>query len=359
LFSLGAYDYDLPKALIAQKPLNKRDESRLMVLNRETGDISHHLFCDIDKLLKPNDVLVVNNTEVIPGRLIGHKSSTGGRIEVLLLDYAQADKQESAPGQFRCNCLVRASKSPKVGDRLTFNAGLTGEVIASERGFHTILFNSDGDFEQILYEIGKVPLPPYIHRPLEDNRKAKIETNDKLAYQTVYASQKGAIAAPTAGLHFTRALLERLKENSIKIVEITLHVGYGTFSPVRVSDIRDHVMHSEAYHISKESAEAINAGKKKGARIIAVGTTCVRTLETASDNRGRISSGSDQCDLFIYPGYRFKMIDGMITNFHLPRSTLLMLVSAFAGIAPLMKAYKEAIERQYRFYSYGDAMFIA
>jgi len=357
LFSLGAYDYDLPKALIAQKPLNNRDESRLMLLNRATGDMSHYLFCDIDKLLKPNDVLIVNNTEVIPGRLIGHKS-TGGRIEVLLLDYAQADKQASASGQFRCNCLVRASKSPKVGDRLEFNARLIGEVIASERGFHTILFSFDGDFEQILYEIGKVPLPPYIHRPLEDNRKADIEKNDKLAYQTVYASQKGAIAAPTAGLHFTRALLERLKENSVKIVEITLHVGYGTFSPVRVSDIREHVMHSEAYHISKESAEAINAAKKKGGRIIAVGTTCVRTLETASDHRGRISSGSGQCDLFIYPGYRFKMIDGMITNFHLPRSTLLMLVSAFTGIDRLMKAYEEAIERQYRFYSYGDAMLI-
>ena len=353
MFSLSAYDYDLPENLIAQEPLEKRDESRLLFLNRDTGHLSHHRFRDIVDFMAPDDVLVINNTEVIPGRLLG-KKSTGGKIEVLLLNYTQDFKRFLKQGICVCDCLVKTSRPPVPGTLFYFEKGLKGEVLSGQQGLYTIQFSFKGDFESLLYKIGKVPLPPYIRRPTGDKG-----LNDKSTYQTVYASQKGAIAAPTAGLHFTQSLLDRLKANSIKVVEITLHVGYGTFSPVRESDIRNHILHPESYYISVESADIINASKEKRSRIFAVGTTCVRSLEYASNDSGRILPGSGKCDLFIYPGYRFKVIDGMITNFHLPKSTLLMLVSAFVGIDRLMRAYREAIERKYRFYSYGDAMFIA
>jgi len=353
VFSLSTYDYDLPQNLIAQEPLEKRDHSRLLVLNRSTGHLSHHRFFNIVDLLAPDDVLILNNTRVVPCRLLG-KKSTGGKIEILILGDTKDSKQHLDQDTWVYSCLVKASKPPAPGNFLEFDQGLKGEVLSGQQGIYTIRFHYNGDFQSLLDYIGKVPLPPYIRRPTGDK-----ESKDKSAYQTVYASQKGAVAAPTAGFHFTQTLLKTLKEKSIKVVEITLHVGYGTFSPVRVTDIRDHILHSESYYISEKSAAEINTAKEKGARIVAVGTTCVRCLEYASDNSGRILSGSGTCDLFIYPGYRFKVVDAMITNFHLPKSTLLMLVSAFCGIEKLMKAYTEAIERKYRFYSYGDAMFIA
>lgn len=352
MFSLNAYDYRLPEHLIAQEPANRRDRSRLLSLNRETGQMSHHAFSDICDFLLPGDVLVVNNTEVIPGRLLGRKA-TGGKIEVLLLDYADERKRPFASGTFLCNGLVRASKGVKPGNRLYFDQNLVGEIITVHDGICRIKFSFDGEFEPLLYKIGRVPLPPYIRR----HRKADA-LEDSAAYQTVYASEKGAIAAPTAGLHFTQDLLAEIKAKGAKIVAITLHVGYGTFSPVRVSDIRKHKIHSEVYSISKETAEIINRSKKKDRRTVAVGTTSVRTLEYASEHNGGISPGSGSCDLFIYPGYRFKIVDAMITNFHLPKSTLLMLLSAFAGRTRVLDAYKEAIQKKYRFYSYGDAMFV-
>jgi S-adenosylmethionine:tRNA ribosyltransferase-isomerase len=349
-YSLIDYNYDLPEEFIAQEPAGKRDRSRLLSLSRRTGEVSHHLFYEICSFLLPSDVLVVNNTEVIPGRLFGHKD-TGGKVEALILDYADKNKEKNK--EFVFECLLRASKRPKPGTSFVFDQGLTAEVIASQDEIHTLRFFYDGDFESLLYRIGNMPLPPYIKRS-----GGVSPCNDRKSYQTVYARQKGAVAAPTAGLHFSEKLLEKIKSIGVNIVEITLHVGYGTFLPVRASDIRDHRIHSEQYYISKTSAETINHAKAKGGRIVAVGTTCVRSLEFASDNNGNVSYGSGNCDLFIYPGYRFKVIDAMITNFHLPQSTLLMLVSAFAGNKNILAAYNEAIKERYRFYSYGDAMVI-
>ena len=357
-YSLIDYNYDLPQELIAQKPAAKRDRSRLLFLRRRTAEVSHHLFYELCDFLLPSDVLVVNNTEVIPGRLFGRKS-TGGKVEALILDYAGSykktgsyKKKEKNKG-FVFECLLRASKRPKPGALFIFDQGLKAEVINFRDGIHTLRFFYDGDFKSLLYRIGNIPLPPYIKRnggisPCDDSK----------SYQTVYARQKGAVAAPTAGLHFSKKLLEKIQSIGVKIVEITLHVGYGTFLPVRVSDIRTHKIHSEQYYISKNGAATINHAKAKGRRIMAVGTTCVRTLEFASDNNGNVSYGSGNCDLFIYPGYRFKVVDAMITNFHLPQSTLLMLVSAFAGRKNILSAYNEAIKERYRFYSYGDAMVI-
>ena len=322
-------------------------------MNRKTGWMSHHPFSDICDLLVPGDVMVINNTKVIPGRLLG-KKATGGKVEVLLLDYAD-EKDASVPsGTFVCNALVKASKGAKPGTQLYFDQNLIGRIITVHDGFFRIRFSFDGEFEPLLYRIGHIPLPPYIRRPQD----AKDAFEDSAAYQTVYASEKGAIAAPTAGLHFTRDLLTEIRAKGVNIVVITLHVGYGTFSPVRVSDIREHKMHSEAYSVSRETAEIINNSKKEGRRIVAVGTTCVRTLEYASRDTGRIDSGSGRCDLFIYPGYRFKVVDALITNFHLPKSTLLMLLSAFAGKTRVLEAYREAVEKKYRFFSYGDAMYV-
>lgn len=352
MYSLTDYNYDLPDELIAQKPVEKRDASKLLFLHRETDSMSHHLFYEICDLLRPSDILVINNTEVIPGRLFGNKA-TGGKVELLILDYAGGAVKREANGEFICECLIKASKRPKPGALLFFDQGLKAEVLEVRNGYFNVRFLYDGDFETLLYRIGNVPLPPYIKR----NGKGSA-CDDKRSYQTVYASEKGAIAAPTAGLHFSESLIEKIKGVGVKTAEITLHVGYGTFLPVRESDIRDHMIHSEQFHISKKSAELINTAKERGSRIMAVGTTCVRTLEYASDKDGHIASGGGHCDLFIYPGYRFKVIDAMITNFHLPESTLLMLVSAFAGRENVLNAYKEAIKERYRFYSYGDAMVI-
>ena len=348
VYSLQDYDYDLPEDLIAQNPAEQRDHSRLLVLNREDGSISHRYFYELPELLKPSDVLVINNTEVIPARLYGKKQS-GGNVEILILNYGSTAQKESDRSLI-CRCLLKASKRTKPGTKIFLDEEMSAEVLSYHEGFCDLKFYCSKDFETLLYRIGKIPLPPYIRR--DSN------SDDRQTYQTVYAEQKGAIAAPTAGLHFTQAILDKLKSEAILIVPITLHVGYGTFLPVRVSDIREHKMHAEYFSVSETSAHAINHAKQNGQRIIAVGTTCVRTLEYASDSDGRIRHGAGECDLFIYPGYRFKAADAMITNFHLPQSTLLMLVSAFAGREKILNAYQEAISAKYRFYSYGDAMLI-
>ena len=353
MYSLDDYNYDLPQERIAQKPALQRDQSKLLFLRQKTGRISHHAFSQLDDLLIPSDLLVINNTEVVPGRLFGRKE-TGGKVEVLILDYAGGFKSVLQKGQFVCECLVKASKGPKPGMSLYFSPELRAEIVDRQEEIYMLKFLFDGDFESLLYRIGHVPLPPYIRRDRLDR-----DGNDRAFYQTVYASQKGAVAAPTAGLHFSNDLLEKLKTKGIGVVAITLHVGYGTFLPVRVADIRNHNIHSEAYHISEKTAAIINHAKAEGRRIVAVGTTCVRTLEYAADNDGAVAYGKGYCDLFIYPGYTFKIIDAMITNFHLPKSTLLMLTAAFAGREKILAAYEAAIEQGYRFYSYGDAMLIA
>ena len=352
MYLLSDYNYKLHEELIAQQPVLQRDRSRLLVLDRKSGDLIHRQFYELNELLSPSDVLVINDTEVIPGRIFGNKD-TGGKVEILLLNYtgSAADNMPKENKLYRC--LIKASKKPKQGSLLHFSHGLKAEVINYKDGISTLKFICDTDFETILYRIGNVPLPPYIKRG-----KADKCLNDSISYQTVYASQKGAIAAPTAGLHFTDLLLDKIKSKGVKIVPITLHVGYGTFLPVRVDDIRRHKMHSETYFISESSTETLNRAKKNGGRIVAVGTTCVRTLEYASDDQGIVQSGGGACDLFIYPGYKFKMIDAVVTNFHLPESTLIMLVSAFAGRKNILTAYVKAIKNNYRFYSYGDAMFI-
>ncbi len=351
MYRLEDYRYELPEELIAQHPVRHRDNSRLLVLERSTGNLSHLLFSRLPDLLDCSDTLVINNTKVIPGRLLGRKS-TGGKAEVLILNYGDKYFRENDPETSVFDCLVKASKSPKPGTVFYFDNDLEGEVVSSKNNIHTIKFSCSSEFEKVLYKIGNPPLPPYI------KRNEAHSFNDTEKYQTVYAAEKGAIAAPTAGLHFTEELLGKLKQKGINIVTITLHVGYGTFVPVRVSDIRDHKMHSESFFISGKSANAINRARAGGGRIIAVGTTSVRTLEYASDENGNISPGAGSCDLFIYPGYKFRAVDAIITNFHLPESTLIMLVSAFAGRDKILTAYKEAIKEKYRFYSYGDAMFI-
>ncbi|MGB2929830.1 MAG: tRNA preQ1(34) S-adenosylmethionine ribosyltransferase-isomerase QueA [Desulfobacterales bacterium] len=349
MFLLNDYNYDLPDDLIAQKPADQRDRSKLLFLHKEIGKLSHHKFYEIYDLLLPTDLLVLNNTQVIPARLFG-KKDTGGKVEVFILDYPGGRKN---PGhnELVLRCLIKASKRPKNGTPLFFGRGLQAKVVNYQEGFYNVRFSSNDNFESLLDRIGHVPLPPYIKR--NDCK------DDRTSYQTVYASQKGAVAAPTAGLHFSKKLLKKISEKGVRIVTVTLHVGYGTFLPVRVSDIRDHKIHSEWYSISKETADVINRSKTKGRRIIAVGTTCVRALEYASDDGGNVAHGSGSCDLFIYPGYRFKVVDAMITNFHLPKSTLLMLVSAFAGRENILNAYRTAIDKKYRLFSYGDAMFIA
>lgn len=353
MYSLTDYDYELPQALIAQTPSIKRDESRLLLLDRNSGNCSHYFFKQIGELLNPSDVLVINNTEVIPGRLFGRKK-TGGKVELLILDYADRVEVESNRGEVLCRCLIKTSKRPKIGTPILFDQDLAAEIVSFEERIATVKFFCEQEFERILYRIGKTPLPPYIRRTEEEMASIK----DHETYQTVYASEKGAVAAPTAGFHFTQALLKELKSKGIQIIPITLHVGYGTFLPVRVSDIRNHRMHQERFSLSKEAAIAIHTARNKGSRIIGVGSTSVRTMEYAADDTGRIAEKTGWCDLFIYPGYRFKTVDGMITNFHLPKSTLLMLVSALAGRNNIMNAYRVAVEMEYRFYSYGDAMLI-
>ena len=352
MHALDDYDYELPEDRIAQKPCPQRDRSRLLHLDRRSGDISHRVFCDLLDLMCSGDVLVVNNTKVIPGRILGQKD-TGGKAEVLILTYADGQAGRKTAGEFACTCLIKSSKKPRTGSTIFFDHGLRAEVLRQSGDCYDVKFTCENDFDQVLYQVGKVPLPPYIRR--ESGTEFR---EDDTAYQTIYASEKGAIAAPTAGFHFSTGLITQLQNMGIAVVQITLHVGYGTFIPVRVSDIRDHRMHSETYALTKQTAEVINDARAGGARIVAVGTTSVRTLEFSASENGRVKAGAGHCNLFIYPGYRFKVVDSMITNFHLPRSTLLMLVSAFTGRNFILNAYQAAIQEGYRFYSYGDAMLI-
>ncbi|AOY76940.1 tRNA preQ1(34) S-adenosylmethionine ribosyltransferase-isomerase QueA [Clostridium formicaceticum] len=333
--------FDLPEELIAQKPLEKRDQSRLLVLDKKTGEMEHTYFYNILNYLKAGDCLVVNDTRVLPARLIGEKEGTGGKVEFLLLKRKELDTWET---------LVKPGKKAKLGSRFVFGDGLLqAEVIdIVEEGNRVIKFHYTGVFEEILDQLGKMPLPPYITETLEDNER----------YQTVYSKNQGSAAAPTAGLHFTEELLEKIKEKGVKIVYITLHVGLGTFRPVKVEDIESHKMHSEYYTISKEAADSINATKAQGGQVIAVGTTSCRTLESAAIEASKIKEGSGWTDIFIYPGYEFKIVDHLITNFHLPESTLIMLVSALSQKDIIMKAYETAVKERYRFFSFGDAMFI-
>ena len=353
MYALSDYNYELPEELIAQKPVDRRDQSNLLLMDRQTGELSHHRFDMLEHFLRPGDVLVINNTAVIPGRLVGRKDS-GGKVEVLICSFSSNGNPKTLDARRVFECLVKTAKPLKPGRTLYFDDGLNAEVIERGNGTYIIEFHTERDFETLLDRIGQVPLPPYIRR----SPKLEPPCDDRVAYQTVYATEKGAVAAPTAGLHFTSELLETLKAAGIATVSLTLHVGYGTFLPVRSEDIRSHHMHAESYSIPVQAADKINSARNAGHRVIAVGTTCVRTLEYVSDSAGYVRAENGCCDLFIYPGYRFKVVDAMITNFHLPQSTLLMLISAFAGRQNVLHAYQEAIKRKYRFYSYGDAMLI-
>lgn len=334
--------YDLPQELIAQDPLLDRSSSRLMVLDKHTGEVQHKVFRDIIDYLKPGDCLVVNNTKVIPARLYGVREGTQGKIEILLLKRKENDIWEA---------LVKPGKKCKPGTKVIFGEGLlTGEIIdVVEEGNRLIQFHYDGIFEEILDQLGQMPLPPYITHQLEDKNR----------YQTVYAKYDGSAAAPTAGLHFTPELLDEVRAMGVEIAEVTLHVGLGTFRPVKVENVLEHHMHSEFYQIEQSEADKINKAKAEGHRIISVGTTSTRTLESAADENGLLKETSGWTEIFIYPGYQFKVIDALITNFHLPESTLVMLVSALAGRENVLNAYAKAVEERYRFFSFGDAMFIS
>ena len=333
--------YDLPQELIAQDPLEDRSASRLMVLDKKTGKIQHHIFKEIVNYLNPGDCLVINDTKVIPARLYGAKVGTDAKIEVLLLKRKENNIWET---------LVKPGKKAKIGTKISFGEGLLiGEVVdIVEEGNRLIQFTYEGIFEEILDKLGQMPLPPYITHQLKDKNR----------YQTVYAKHDGSAAAPTAGLHFTPELLEEIRAKGVNIAHVTLHVGLGTFRPVKVEDVTQHHMHSEFYVVEEDQAALINETKKKGGKIISVGTTSLRTLESASTEDGILKAGSGWTDIFIYPGYRFKIVDRLITNFHLPESTLIMLVSALAGKEHIMAAYEEAVKAKYRFFSFGDAMFI-
>ena len=333
--------FKLPEELIAQDPLEDRSASRLLVLDKESGKIEHRMFRDIKAYLKPGDCLVINDTKVIPARLIGSKIGTDAKIEILLLKRKENDIWET---------LVKPGKKAKPGTKISFGEGLLiGEVIdVVEEGNRLIQFSYQGIFEEILDQLGQMPLPPYITHQLEDKNR----------YQTVYAKHSGSAAAPTAGLHFTPEILKEIKESGVDIAHVTLHVGLGTFRPVKVENIQEHHMHSEFYHIEASEAEKINRAKREGHRIICVGTTSCRTIESAAKPDGTLSECSGWTEIFIYPGYQFKVLDCLLTNFHLPESTLIMLVSALAGREHVLHAYEEAVKEQYRFFSFGDAMLI-
>lgn len=333
--------FDLPQELIAQDPLLDRSSSRLLKLDKETGEVSHYHFKDIVKFLRKGDCLVLNNTKVIPARLLGTKEETGAAIEVLLLKRKEDDKWET---------LVKPGKKARPGTKIVFGDGCLRATVLDvlEEGNRLIQFEYEGIFEEVLDRLGEMPLPPYITHKLEDKNR----------YQTVYAKYEGSAAAPTAGLHFTEELLQQIQDMGVEIAYVTLHVGLGTFRPVKVENVLEHHMHSEFYQVTKEAADTINAAKERGSRVIAVGTTSCRTLESATDENGILHEGCDNTEIFIYPGYQFKMIDGLITNFHLPESTLIMLVSALAGKEHVLAAYEEAIRERYRFFSFGDAMAI-
>ncbi|MBQ1916981.1 MAG: tRNA preQ1(34) S-adenosylmethionine ribosyltransferase-isomerase QueA [Lachnospiraceae bacterium] len=340
-YSTKDYYYDLPKELIAQDPLEDRSSSRLMVLGKKSGEVSHHHFRDILDYLRPGDCLVINNTRVIPARLIGTKKETGAHVEILLLRRKKDNIWET---------LVKPGKKLRPGAEVTFGDGsLTATILdVVEGGDRLVQFHYDGIFEEVLDRLGEMPLPPYIKHKLKDRDR----------YNTVYAKFDGSAAAPTAGLHFTKELLEEVKEKGVNIAQVTLHVGLGTFRPVKVDDVREHEMHTEWYRVTQETADLINQTKENGGRVIAVGTTSVRTLETVADEDGHMKAQEGDTSIFIYPGYKWKVVDGLITNFHLPESTLIMLVSSFAGREHVLAAYKEAVKERYRFFSFGDAMYI-
>ena len=334
------YYFDLPQELIAQDPLEDRAASRLLVMNTKTGEIEHRIFRDIKEYLRPGDTLVLNDTKVIPARLLGTKEDTGANVEILLLKRLGADCWET---------LVRPGKKLKPGARVTFGDGSLKAVILDilDEGNRLVRFEYEGIFEEVLDRLGEMPLPPYITHKLED----------KNMYQTVYARYEGSAAAPTAGLHFTQELLDEIRAMGVNTAFVTLHVGLGTFRPVKVDDVTNHHMHSEWYQVSEEAAQLINKTHEEGHRVICVGTTACRTVESAADDSGIVHAGADDTSIFIYPGYKFKVMDGLITNFHLPESTLVMLVSAFAGRERVLGAYEEAIRLKYRFFSFGDACF--
>ena len=333
--------FDLPEEQIAQDPLEDRSGSRLMVLNKKTGEVTHKVFRDIIDYLREGDCLVLNNTKVIPARLMGTKADTGAAIEVLLLKRHENDVWET---------LVKPGKKARIGAVISFGDGiLTGEVIdIVDEGNRLIKFTYEGIFEEVLDRLGEMPLPPYITHKLQDKNR----------YQTVYAKYDGSAAAPTAGLHFTNDLLKKVEEKGVKIAYVTLHVGLGTFRPVKEDNLINHHMHSEFYQVSQEAADIINNTKAAGGRVICVGTTSCRTIESAADENGKVIAGSDSTEIFIYPGYKFKVLDNLITNFHLPESTLIMLVSALAGRENVLNAYNVAVKEKYRFFSFGDAMFL-
>lgn len=335
------FDYELPEELIAQTPILNRDQSKMMVLDKKTGEIKHQQFHDLIDLLDTNDVLVINDSKVLPARLYGIKDTTNAAIELLLLKDVGNDTWE---------CLAKPAKRVKVGTTISFGEGMLKATCLEEQeeGIRILKFEYEGILFEILDQLGEMPLPPYIHEKLEDKNR----------YQTVYAKEEGSAAAPTAGLHFTKELLEALKEKGVTIVPVTLHVGLGTFRPVSVEDVTNHKMHSEFYQMSKESAEALTRAKQEGKRIISVGTTSTRTLETIYHTYGGFQECSGWTDIFIYPGFQFLAIDALITNFHLPKSTLVMLVSALAGKEFILNAYQEAVKNEYRFFSFGDSMFI-
>lgn len=332
--------YDLPQELIAQTPADPRDSSRLLVYNRAEGSVQHKIFRDIIDFLNPGDALVINDTRVIPARLYGKKQGTGRQVEFLLLNQLSKDTWE---------VILRPGRKLRPGDRVSFAEKLEAEILEKqEDGVTKVKFCFQGSFEALLDEYGNMPLPPYITKRLEDRER----------YQTVYAKERGSAAAPTAGLHFTPELMENIKKKGVDIIPVLLHVGLGTFRPVKAERLEDHKMHSEYYSISEESAHRINAVRERGGRVIAVGTTSVRTLESAADQEGRVKEQSGNTDIFIYPGYRFRCVDALITNFHLPESTLLMLISAFMGKDQALEVYRLAVQEKYRFFSFGDAMFI-
>lgn len=360
--NVSDFNYELPEELIAQDPLEKRDNSRLMVIHRSTGEIEHKRFHDVIQYLNAGDCLVINDTKVIPARLMGVKEETGAAIEVLLLKPASSEQEQeknlSGKNIRTWECLVRPGKKMKPGARVSFGDGiLKGEVISVvEEGNRIIRFEYDGIWEEVLDQLGEMPLPPYITHKLQDKDR----------YQTVYAAHSGSAAAPTAGLHFTKELLKEIEDKGIKIARLTLHVGLGTFRPVKVEKIEDHHMHTEYYELSQEAADIINETRKNGGRVISVGTTSTRTLETVGTAQGLHKTGdikmlepaSGWTNIFIYPGYEFKIVDSLITNFHLPESTLIMLVSAFYNRDDVIKAYEEAVKERYRFFSFGDSMIL-
>ena len=333
--------FDLPQELIAQDPLEDRSSSRLLMLDKNTGEIRHHVFREITEYLRPGDCLVLNNTKVIPARLLGTKENTGGAVEILLLKRKENDIWET---------LVKPGKKARPGSKIVFGDGsLKAEVLeVVEEGNRLVKFTYEGIFEEVLDRLGEMPLPPYITHKLQDKNR----------YQTVYAKYEGSAAAPTAGLHFTKELLQKIADKGVDVVYVTLHVGLGTFRPVKEENILEHHMHSEFYQVSEDAANRINQAKARGNRVICVGTTSCRTIESAADENGIIRPGCDNTEIFIYPGYQFKVLDCLITNFHLPESTLVMLVSALAGREHVLHAYEEAIAEKYRFFSFGDAMFI-